>query len=134
LTFVAWSANSALRMQLDHIPEDLSGKSYVVTGCTPGGIGYETARILMKWNASTVVCTMRDKSKAETLKKSMIGAGPGKFDVVIAELTSLDSVKQAGEELKSGFEKFDGIMLNAGLMSPKHEITRDGFEEMYQVN
>jgi len=134
VAILAVSINLALLIPLEHVPVDLTGKTYLVTGCTSGGIGYETARTLLAWNASTVVCTMRTAEKAEALKASMVGVGPGKFDTVVLELTSFDSVRNAAADINSRFPKLDGVLLNAGLMTSETHITKDGFEEMFQVN
>jgi NAD(P)-dependent dehydrogenase (short-subunit alcohol dehydrogenase family) len=128
------SFNFALQIPLPYEPVNLVGKTYLVTGCTPGGVGEATARELLAWNASHVICTMRTPEKAESLRASMAGVGPGKLETVIMELTSFDSVRSAAKEIRERFGKLDGIMLNAGLMTSTRRITNDGFEEMFQVN
>lgn len=109
-------------------PTNLQGKLYLVTGCTPGGIGYEAVQVLLQWNA-TVVCTMRP-SKLDTLKpNSNLG-----LHIIPLDLTSLHSVREAATKLRQDFDKFDGIVLNAGAISVNYTVTEDGFESTFQTN
>lgn len=41
-------------------PVDLSGHRAIVTGTSPGSLGYETARVLAEWGADVVVTTRRN--------------------------------------------------------------------------
>ena len=45
-------------------PVDLSGKKVIVTGATPGSLGFETARTLASWGASVVVTTRSNPEAA----------------------------------------------------------------------
>lgn len=47
---------------------DLTGKLYIVTGCSLNGIGFEIAKSLKSYNAK-VVCAMRNEEKALMVKK-----------------------------------------------------------------
>jgi len=125
-----------LYVPLVYNPQDLSGKTFLVTGCTPNGIGFESAKMLLEWNASRVVCTARDEKKALEVKSllSKVSKVGGVVDVEILELMKFSSVRQTARSLAMNYPKFDGVLLNAGLMSDNKRITVDGFDEMFQVN
>ena len=50
------------------------------------------------------------------------------------DLTSLDSVRAAAEELRSGHETIDLLINNAGVMMTPKSTTKDGFELQFGTN
>jgi len=122
---------------LDVHPVDLSGKAYIVTGCTVGGIGMETALILAEWNA-TVLCSVRSKEKGESVLQQaaprLKSSPKGKIEYALVDFSSFQSVRAFAREVLGRMPKIDGVVLNAGLHLAKSKITVDGLEEEVQVN
>lgn len=92
-------------------------KVVLVTGCSPGGIGPETARALHVAGADVYI-TVRDIPKGEEVAKDILSDGkPGKVEVIKLDLGSLDSVRQGAKEFLSKSEKLNVLINNAGLFS-----------------
>jgi len=62
-------------------------------------------------------------------------ASPGaKVDLQELDLTSLDSVRSAAEQLKSDHDAIDLLINNAGVMFTPKSTTKDGFELQFGTN
>jgi NAD(P)-dependent dehydrogenase (short-subunit alcohol dehydrogenase family) len=125
-----------LYMPLGIHPVDLKGTYYLVTGCTVGGIGMETAIQLAQWNA-TVMCSVRTNEKGLAVVRQ---AAPrlkgtlGKIEFALVDFASFKSVRAFAQEILGRMPEIDGVVLNAGLHNAKSTITEDGFEQEVQVN
>jgi NAD(P)-dependent dehydrogenase (short-subunit alcohol dehydrogenase family) len=112
---------------------DQSGRTAVVTGAN-SGIGFETAAVLARRGAITVLAC-RDTGKAEDAAARMTAAAPGaSVSVVRVDLASLDSVRAAAAEILARHERLDLLINNAGLMWPAYGKTADGFELQFGTN
>jgi NAD(P)-dependent dehydrogenase (short-subunit alcohol dehydrogenase family) len=113
--------------------QDLSGRTALVTGAT-SGIGWETARALAAAGAH-VVFTARDATKADEAVGSLRQAVPaGVFDVVVLELASLASVRDAAKDILARFPAINILINNAAVMTPPFGRTADGFETQFGTN
>ena len=112
---------------------DQRGRVAVVTGSNTG-LGFETAGALAARGAR-VVLAVRNLDKGKEAASAITAATPG-ADVTLQELDlgSLDSVRSAAEELKSGYDRIDLLINNAGLMYPPKGTTVDGFELQFGTN
>lgn len=112
---------------------DLKSKTVLVTGAT-SGIGYETARELLRVGANLILGA-RDVMKAqrcvEELKKEKAGAT---ITVLWLDLEVLDSVKKFGRALEEQGIKLHMAILNAGAYFRDSRVTVDGFDAIFQVN
>jgi NAD(P)-dependent dehydrogenase (short-subunit alcohol dehydrogenase family) len=92
----------------------------LVTGATDG-IGKETARVLSErgWR---VLVHGRTKKKAEA-----VGFG----EPVWGDFSSLAEVRSLAAQVRGDL---DVLINNAGILSQRHHLTSDGFEETLQVN
>jgi len=115
----------------------LEGKVYLVTGCTIGGIGYETAVILAGEMNATVLCTVRSKDKGDAMMQTAtlrLQASRGKISYAIVDFASFQSVRAFAQQAISTLKRLDGIVLNAGMHAPRVQITEDGLNQDIQVN
>ena len=103
------------------------GRLAVVTGANTG-LGFETARVLAARGAS-VVLAVRDIEKGKRAAARIAGTAPG-ADVMVQplDLTSLDSIRAAADELRAKHPRIDLLINNAGVMFTPKQTTRDGFE------
>src|SRR5215212_1873800 len=113
---------------------DQSGRIAIVTGAN-SGLGYETAAILADKGAH-VVLAVRNLDKGKEAVDRIKAASP---NAVVAlrelDLTSLDSVRKAADELRAAHPRIDLLINNAGVMYvPKRETTKDGFEMQFGTN
>ncbi|GKT56901.1 short-chain dehydrogenase [Colletotrichum tofieldiae] len=111
-----------------------AGKVAIVTGCSPGGLGPETARALHVTGADVYI-TVRDVVKGEEVAKDILSDGkPGKVEVIKLDLGSLESVRQGVKEFLSKSDKLNVLINNAGVMACPKGKTVDGFETQFGTN
>jgi NAD(P)-dependent dehydrogenase (short-subunit alcohol dehydrogenase family) len=104
---------------------DLSGRTFVVTGCT-SGIGLVTARELARAGAR-VVLAVRDTARGE----AAAAAFPGRPEVRQLDLADLASVRAFAEGWQGDL---DVLVNNAGVMATPQRRTADGFELQIGTN
>ena len=112
---------------------DQTGRTAVVTGSNTG-LGYETAAALAAKGAHVVLAVRNvEKGKAAEALITRRSAGAN-VTVQELDLTSLESVRTAAEQLKSEHQSIDLLINNAGVMFTPHETTKDGFELQFGTN
>jgi len=112
---------------------DQSGRTAVVSGANVG-LGLATARLLASRGA-TVVLACRDIVKAERAAgRIRTEAGRANVDVVRLDLSSIASVREAADEVRSGYPRLDLLINNAGVMAVPYQRTEDGFELTLATN
>lgn len=111
----------------------MKGKTCLITGAT-SGIGKETALALGGLEA-TVVFTARDNEKGRATKKELVEcSGNGNIDFLFCDLSSLHSVKECFEHFRSGHDRLDVLINNAGTWERKRRLSKDGIELTFAVN
>lgn len=126
----------ALRIpiELEHVSLE-SGKTFIVVGCAPGNVELESALLLLEMGATTVICTIEDKDSGEQIKKAVSKyKHKGVMIVETMDPRSLVSVENFARKINERPGFIDGVTLNWGIYTPHKQITKDGFDEMYQVN
>ena len=113
---------------------DQSGRVAIVTGAN-SGLGFDTAAVLADKGAH-VVLAVRSLDKGNQAADRIKTKSP---NAVIAvqelDLTSLESVRKAADELRSTHPRIDLLINNAGVMYvPTRETTQDGFEMQFGTN
>ena len=113
--------------------DEMTGRICIVTGSN-SGIGKETALGLAKIGA-TIVMVVRDKTKGETALKEIVNqTGNKKIDLMICDLSLMDSIRCFAEEFKKTYSRLDVLMNNAGAVFDKRQITPEGFERTFAVD
>ncbi len=112
---------------------DQTGRTVVITGANTG-LGYETARALAGRGAR-VVLAVRNLDKGKAAADLIARRYPG-ADVTVQELdlTSLDSIHAAADQLRAGHDSIDLLINNAGVMMTPKATTKDGFELQFGTN
>ena len=112
---------------------DQTGRTAVITGANTG-LGYETAAALAAKGAH-VVLAVRNIEKGKAAAERITAATPGaKVELQELDLTSLDSIRAAADELKSRHDSIDLLLNNAGVMFTPKSTTKDGFELQFGTN
>jgi NAD(P)-dependent dehydrogenase (short-subunit alcohol dehydrogenase family) len=112
---------------------DQTGRTAVVTGANTG-LGYETAAALAAKGAH-VVLAVRNLEKGKAAAALIGNRNPG-ASVAVQELdlTSLDSIRAAADQLRADYPSIDLLINNAGVMFTPKDTTKDGFELQFGTN
>jgi NAD(P)-dependent dehydrogenase (short-subunit alcohol dehydrogenase family) len=112
---------------------DQTGRTAVITGANTG-LGYETAAALAAKGAQ-VVLAVRNLDKGKDAADRIAAASPGaQVQLQELDLTSLESVRAAAEQLKANYDAVDLLINNAGVMMTPKSTTKDGFELQFGTN
>jgi NAD(P)-dependent dehydrogenase (short-subunit alcohol dehydrogenase family) len=113
---------------------DQTDRTAVITGANTG-LGYETAHALATRGANVVLAVRnldKGEAAADRIARRSLNAN---VTVQKLDLTSLTSVAEAADALRSSHDRIDLLINNAGVvsMTPK-SITQDGFELQFGTN
>ncbi len=108
-------------------------KVVMVTGAN-SGIGKATSLALAKMGA-TLVMVARDKEKGEAAKAEIVKDSQNNLvDLLLADLSSLESVRQLAAEFQRKYSKLHVVINNAGLFNQRRHVTADGYEITFATN
>ena len=149
---MAYRPGSGLSKAFQHIVEllsrkraaervDMSGRKVIVTGATPGSIGYQVARTLALWGADVAVTSPHDS--AEALLRDLRDAGqqPDGIEAHRLDLADAGSVADFAawyREMSGG--RLDVLINNAGILRDvlwrwrERRVSVDGFEIHWRTN
>ncbi|MES3007876.1 MAG: SDR family NAD(P)-dependent oxidoreductase [Pseudomonadota bacterium] len=114
-------------------PQDLSGKTYIVTGAN-SGIGYEAAKNFASRGA-TVALVCRSESRGRDAVASIVAAtGNAKVSLYVADFSLLSSVSKVADALLADFPVIDVLCNNAGGANGPRTVTAEGFEATFVTN
>jgi NAD(P)-dependent dehydrogenase (short-subunit alcohol dehydrogenase family) len=112
---------------------DQTGRTAVITGANTG-LGYETAAALAAKGAH-VVLAVRNLEKGKEAARGIEQATPdAQVQLQELDLTSLESIREAAEELRTKHDQIDLLINNAGVMMTPKSTTKDGFELQFGTN
>jgi NAD(P)-dependent dehydrogenase (short-subunit alcohol dehydrogenase family) len=109
---------------------DLSGKHAVVTGAA-SGIGRETARVLAAAGADVTIGVRTPAAGAQAAAEITPANGPGTVRAATLDLADQTSVRAFTEAWQGPLHI---LVLNAGVMAPPLERTKEGWELQFATN
>src|SRR6266851_4746582 len=105
----------------------------LVTGAN-SGIGKAASLALAKMGA-TVVMVARNKERGEAARSEIIRESQnGSVDLLLADLSSLESVRQLATEFRKKYSELHVLINNAGLFNQRRHVTMDGYEDTFATN
>jgi NAD(P)-dependent dehydrogenase (short-subunit alcohol dehydrogenase family) len=108
-------------------------KIAVITGAT-AGLGQFVALGLARAGYHTVIVA-RDATRGEALRQHIATQARGaSTELVLADLSSLDQTRRAGEAIAAAHPRIDVLVNNAGLITPHRQVTAEGHEMILAVN
>ncbi|BAV06423.1 Short-chain dehydrogenase [Filimonas lacunae] len=105
-------------------------KAYVITGPT-SGIGYATALELSKHGI--VILVGRNAEKLNKVKKVIEDMGKNAIPV-ICDVSDMNSVKKAGQQIIALRLPIAGLLNNAGIMPAKATKSAQGWDKTFATN
>jgi retinol dehydrogenase 12 len=111
----------------------MDGKVCLITGAT-GGIGQETAKALARKGA-TLVLSGRDEARTAATVAAVREAAPdARVEFLLADLSSLQSVRALADAFLQRHSRLDVLINNAGLIIDRRKVTVDGYEATFATN
>ena len=108
-------------------------KIAVVTGGT-AGLGRWIAHGIARAGYH-VVLLARDAGRGEATRRWIAERAPGaSTELVLADLSSLAQTRAAGHDIAVRHPRVDVLVNNAGLITPRREVTLEGHERIITVN
>jgi len=118
---------------------DLTGRKIVVTGATPGSIGFQTAKTFAAWGASVVVTARSNPQAAVNAITTALSSA--KVSAHALDLSSAESVARFTDwYAATQGERLDVLVNNAGihldLLSQwkQPRLSADGYEIQWRTN
>lgn len=111
----------------------MKNKTILITGASDG-IGKQTALELAEMGAHII---MHGRNKDKTIKaveEVKIKSGNDNVDLILADLSSLESIRQMSDDIHIKYDRIDVLINNAGVQIHSHETTIDGYELTFGVN
>lgn len=114
--------------------KDFSGETIIVTGSNTG-LGLEAARHLSSLNAALIILAVRNQTKGEAAKKSILestGRHGSTIEVWDLDMQSYESIKAFCTKANK-LRRLDAVLENAGI-STKHFKIAAGYESTVTTN
>ncbi len=113
--------------------DSLIGKVCLVTGGTSGIGGAISAKLAS--TGATVLMTCRDMEKGEIVRKNIVEVSKNQMvDLMQVNLDSLESVRKLARDFREKHGSLHLLINNAAVVEGKRIVTKDGLEEVFQVN
>ncbi|GHO93545.1 retinol dehydrogenase [Reticulibacter mediterranei] len=111
----------------------MQGKICLITGAN-SGVGKATALGLARMGA-TVVMVCRSQAKGEeTQKEVQAQSGTGNVHLLLADLSSQQSIRELVAQFQQQFSQLHVLINNAGMLPLGRRETVDGLEMTFAVN
>ena len=112
---------------------DQTGRVAIITGSNTG-IGFGAAAVLAAKGAHTVLA-VRNLDKGNDAVARIKSASPNAtVTLQQLDLTSLENIRKAADNLRTDFPRIDLLINNAGVMYTDKASTKDGYELQFGTN
>lgn len=123
----------------DEVAQDcqsrIAGKTILITGATPKGLGANFATTIAKHEPACIILATRTVAKAEETARDIAAVSPKvRTHSVALDLSSMAQVRKAAEVINALPEQIDVIVNNAGIMAQPYSKTVDGIESHFATN
>ncbi|KAI5478515.1 NAD-P-binding protein [Pseudohyphozyma bogoriensis] len=112
----------------------IAGKTVLITGATPKGLGAEAARAIAQHDPKLLILAGRSQTNLDDAKSMIFKDAPSaKLETLVVDFASLASVRTAASTVKAYTFPIDVLILNHGIMGTPYTQTVDGFESQFAV-
>ncbi|KAJ5620785.1 hypothetical protein N7510_004769 [Penicillium lagena] len=121
---------------VERFSANIVGKTFVITGISPGGLGEALAKALASKKPAQLVFTARHTSKAEAVAQDIRKIHPSQIiRIVQMDLSSKNSICAAAASIIEMVSSIDVLINNAGVMAiPERTLSVDGHEMHFATN
>src|ERR687896_538131 len=112
---------------------DAAEATILVTGATDG-LGRRVAQELAAMGATVLLHGRSPERLEATLEELRSQTGSKKANSYLADLSSLDAVRNLAKRILSGEDRLDVLVNNAGMIARERKESEDGYELTFQVN
>ncbi len=112
---------------------NMQNKMVMVTGAN-AGIGKVTARELAKMGATVIMVARSRQRGEEALAEVKAASGNENVVLMLADLSSQDSIRQLAVEFKANYDRLHVLVNNAGAIFMKRRESVDGLEMTFALN
>ncbi|GJE92164.1 short chain dehydrogenase [Phanerochaete sordida] len=130
LTISGWLAEQWTRLP-PPLYADLAGKTVVVTGANTG-IGLEAAKHFARMNPARLILACRNERRGVEALNHIAGTTGYVAELQLVDLADFASVTAFAARLKD--VPIDIFVANAAICETKVALTKDGWEQVLQVN
>ena len=117
------------------LASNIAGKTILVTGVTPGGLGANFAKVVAAHQPKLLILANRTPSKLTETAKEIETAYPGVATRTLElDLSSQAQVRKAAAEVLSWPGPIDVLVNNAGVMATPYSKTPEGLEMQFGTN
>jgi dehydrogenase/reductase SDR family member 12 len=111
-------------------PDALAGRTVLITGPT-SGLGRATAEAMAELGARVVLVGRSTERLGAVRTELEQRYGSGRFPTVVADMSSLSSVRSAVATVLESEPRLDVLVDNAGAIHQERSITEDGLEATF---
>lgn len=107
----------------------------LVTGVSPKGIGASTAYNIASQKPGLLILASRTRSRVHQVASHIAKDYPDvRVEIVILDLGSQKSVRQAAVDIAALTDKLDILINNAGIVVTSRQATPEGIEQQFGTN
>ncbi len=129
-TRLGYLARRRLYGWVDPRPDALAGRTALITGPT-SGIGRATADALAAQGARLILVG-RSPDRLQAVADALRAIhGEDRFPVIVADMSSLASVRSAVETIRASEPRLDVLVDSAGAIHDQRTVTADGIEATF---
>ncbi|KAF5703468.1 retinol dehydrogenase 13 [Fusarium globosum] len=116
--------------------DEISGKTFVITGVSFGGLGEAVCEALAPYKPGILIITGRDIQRPQAVAKALIAQYADlKIYTIQMDLALIKSVENAARKIKKIASRIHVLVNNAGVMSiPDRTLTEQGIEAHLAIN
>jgi NAD(P)-dependent dehydrogenase (short-subunit alcohol dehydrogenase family) len=112
---------------------DQTGRVAIITGSNTG-IGFGAAAVLAAKGAHTVLAVRNLDKGNEAVARIKAASPNATVTLQQLDLTSLENIRKAADNLRTDFPRIDLLINNAGVMYTDKASTKDGYELQFGTN
>ncbi|KAI5477901.1 NAD(P)-binding protein [Pseudohyphozyma bogoriensis] len=131
----SFNAATTAAQAAKHFAAQIVGKTVLITGGTPKGLGAEAARVIAQHDPKLIILAGRTQSNLDAATSSILAETPSaKLQTLLVDFASLSSVRSAASLVNAYTFPIDVLILNHGIMAAPYSVTEDGFESHFAIN